>query len=53
MMVAAVIDKLQELGGIPARMGSGLKSLFETPGVLSKEGASVFSTAACHPRVFG
>ena len=49
MMVAAVIDKLQELGGIPARMGSGLKSLFETPvRMLSKEGASVFSTAARH-----
>jgi type IV secretion system protein VirD4 len=48
LMVAAVAEKLQEMGGIPARMGSGLKSLFEKPGVLSKEGSGVFSTVARH-----
>jgi type IV secretion system protein VirD4 len=48
MMVAAVADKLQEMGGIPARMGAGIKSLFEKPGLLSKEGSGVFSTVARH-----
>jgi|GEM_PF-2332723 len=47
-LVEVVADKLQEMGGIPARMGSQLKSLFEKPGVLSREGSGVFSTVARH-----
>lgn len=44
----AAAQKLQEMDGIPGRMGRQLKSLFERPGVLSKEGAGVFSTVARH-----
>lgn len=48
MLASAAADKLRETGGIPARMGNQLKNLFEKAGVLSKEGAGVFSTVARH-----
>lgn len=44
----AAAEKLQEMDGIPGRVGRQLKSLFEKPGVLSKEGSGVFSTVARH-----
>jgi type IV secretion system protein VirD4 len=49
-MLAAAADKLREMGGIPARLGSQLKVLFENEqtGTLSKEGAGVLSTVARH-----
>jgi type IV secretion system protein VirD4 len=47
-LVSTVADKLEEIGGIPARLGSQIRTLFEKPGVLSKEGNGVFSTVARH-----
>ena len=49
-LLATAADKLREMGGIPARLGNQLKSLFdkEQAGTLSKEGAGVFSTVARH-----
>jgi type IV secretion system protein VirD4 len=44
-MLKRAANKLQELGGIPARLGSQLKTLFEKDGSgLTKEGAGVLST---------
>jgi type IV secretion system protein VirD4 len=49
-MLACAADKLIETGGIPARMGQQIKTLFENEhiGLLSKEGAGVLSTVARH-----
>jgi type IV secretion system protein VirD4 len=49
-MLAAAAEKLREMGGLPARLGNQLKTLFdnERDGVLSKEGASVLSSVARH-----
>ena len=41
-------DRLQPLGGVPGRMGSQLKGLFDKPGLYTREGASVLSTLARH-----
>jgi type IV secretion system protein VirD4 len=48
-MLRAAANKLQGLGGIPARLGSQIKTLFEKDGSdLTKEGAGVLSTATRH-----
>ncbi len=49
-LLATAADKLREVGGIPARLGNQLKSLFdkEQAGSLSKEGAGVLSTVQRH-----
>ena len=49
-LVASAAEKLREMGGIPARMGNQLMTLFdnERAGTLSKEGAGVLSTVARH-----
>jgi type IV secretion system protein VirD4 len=44
-MLKAAGNRLQELGGIPARLGNQLKTLFDKDGSgLTKEGAGVLST---------
>ena len=48
LMLAATAEKLQQIGGIPARLGSQLKGLFDKEAVLSKEGSGVMSTVARH-----
>ncbi len=49
-LLYAAAEKLREIGGIPARFGNQIKTLFDlaTAGMLSKEGASVMSTVARH-----
>ncbi len=49
-LLKAAAEKLREMGGIPARLGSQLSVLFDTElaGALTKEGASVISTVARH-----
>jgi type IV secretion system protein VirD4 len=49
-LLSSAADKLKEMGGIPGRLGSQLKVLFdkEQAGALSKEGAGVMSTVARH-----
>lgn len=48
-LLRAASYKLRELGGIPARLGSQLKTLFEKEtGQLTKEGAGVGSTVSRH-----
>jgi type IV secretion system protein VirD4 len=48
-MLKRAANKLQELGGISARLGSQLKTLFEKDGSgLTKEGAGVLSTVTRH-----
>jgi type IV secretion system protein VirD4 len=48
-LLKAAADHLQKLGGIPARLGSQLKSLFDKDGAgLTKEGAGVLSTVTRH-----
>jgi len=49
-MLAAAAEKLREMGGLHARLGSQIKALFdgEQAGMLSKEGASVMSTVTRH-----
>jgi type IV secretion system protein VirD4 len=49
-LLAAAAEKLRDIGGIPARMGNQLITLFENEraGTLSKEGAGVLSTVARH-----
>lgn len=45
----AAAKKLQEIGGIPARLGNQIEGLFENgTDELTKEGAGVLSTAARH-----
>jgi type IV secretion system protein VirD4 len=39
---------LQDMGGIPARLGNQVKALFDRDDVLTKEGAGVLSTATRH-----
>jgi type IV secretion system protein VirD4 len=46
-MLKAAVQMLQEIGGIPARLGNQLKTLFDASG-LTKEGAGVLSTATRH-----
>lgn len=46
-MLKAAVKMLQEIGGIPARLGNQLKTLFDGSG-LTKEGAGVLSTATRH-----
>ncbi len=48
-MLKAAANKLRELGGIPARLGNQLKTLFDKEVVgLTKEGAGVLSTVSRH-----
>jgi type IV secretion system protein VirD4 len=49
-MLAAAGDKLREMGGLPARLGNQLQTLFdnERVGALSREGAGVLSTVVRH-----
>ncbi len=48
-LLRAAINKLRELGGIPARLGAQLTSLFDKQtGELTKEGAGVISTVSRH-----
>jgi type IV secretion system protein VirD4 len=48
-MLRAAANKLQELGGIPGRLGNQLKTLFDKESSsLTKEGAGVLSTATRH-----
>jgi type IV secretion system protein VirD4 len=48
-MLKAALRMLQDTGGIPARLGNQLKTLFEKDGVgLTKEGAGVLSTVTRH-----
>jgi type IV secretion system protein VirD4 len=48
-MLKAAAKMLQELGGIPARLGNQLKTLFDKEGSgLTKEGAGVLSTVTRH-----
>lgn len=46
-MLKAAVKMLQEIGGIPARLGNQLKTLFDSSG-LTKEGAGVLSTVTRH-----
>lgn len=46
-MLKAAVKMLQEIGGIPARLGNQLKTLFDHSG-LTKEGAGVLSTVTRH-----
>jgi type IV secretion system protein VirD4 len=49
-LLAAAAEKLRAMGGIAARLGNQLQTLFdpERSGALSKEGAGVLSTVARH-----
>jgi len=48
-MLKAAANKLQGLGGIPARLGNQLKTLFDKEtSALTKEGAGVLSTVTRH-----
>ena len=48
-MLRAAANKLQELGGIPGRLGNQLKTLFDKESSsLTKEGAGVLSTVTRH-----
>ncbi len=47
-LVLKASEKLKEHGGIPARLGSQLTTLFESGGGLTKEGAGVLSTVSRH-----
>jgi type IV secretion system protein VirD4 len=49
-MLAAAAERLRQIGGIPARFGNQIITLFEDEhsASLSKEGASVLSTVARH-----
>jgi type IV secretion system protein VirD4 len=48
-LLKAAATKLQQLGGIPARLGNQIKTFFEKDGSgLTKEGAGVLSTATRH-----
>jgi type IV secretion system protein VirD4 len=48
-MLKAGANVLQQLGGIPARLGAQLKALFEQgTGVLTKEGSGILSTVTRH-----
>ncbi len=48
-MLKAAVKRLQELGGIPARLGNQIKALFDNAGgELTKEGAGVVSTSTRH-----
>ena len=48
-MLKAAVKMLQESGGIPARLGNQLKTLFDKEGSgLTKEGAGVLSTVTRH-----
>ena len=48
-MLRAAANKLQELGGIPGRLGNQLKTLFDKESSsLTKEGAGVVSTVTRH-----
>lgn len=46
-MLKAAVKMLQEVGGIPARLGNQLKTLFDSSG-LTKEGSGVLSTVTRH-----
>jgi type IV secretion system protein VirD4 len=46
-MVKSALKKLEEIGGIPGRLGAQLKTLFDASG-LTKEGAGVLSTVTRH-----
>jgi len=48
LMLAASADKLREIGGIPGRLGSQIKALFDKDNMLTKEGSGVVSTASRH-----
>ncbi len=54
-LLASAAERLREMGGIPARMGNQLKTLFdkEQAGVLSKEGAECTQHRRQASRVFG
>jgi len=47
-LLYATADHLQQMGGIPGRMGNMLKALFDIDKMLTKEGTSVMSTVARH-----
>ena len=48
-MLKAAANKLQELGGIPGRLGNQLKTLFDKDSSsLTREGAGVLSTVTRH-----
>ena len=47
-MLAGIADILQKMGGIPGRMGSQIKLLFDKSGTLTKEGSGVLSTVFRH-----
>ena len=46
LLVIAVSYKLKELGGIHARLGSQIRTLFDKEGGLTKEGAGVLNTVS-------
>ena len=48
VLISAVADKLKAMGGIPARLGSQLKSLFDRYGTINKEGSGILSTVGRH-----
>jgi type IV secretion system protein VirD4 len=48
-MLKAAVNMLREVGGVPARLGNQLKTLFDKAGSgLTKEGAGVLSTVTRH-----
>ncbi len=47
-MLKAAVNVLQQIGGIPARLGNKVKPYFDKDGGLTKEGAGVISTATRH-----
>ncbi|MFL5241525.1 MAG: type IV secretory system conjugative DNA transfer family protein [Gemmataceae bacterium] len=48
-LLKATVKMLQQVGGVPARLGNQLKTLFERDGSgLTKEGAGVLSTVTRH-----
>ena len=47
-MLKAAVNMLQQIGGIPARLGNKVKPYFDKDGGLTKEGAGVISTATRH-----
>ncbi len=46
-MLRAAVTMLQQIGGIPARLGNQVKALFDKDG-LTKEGAGILSTTTRH-----
>jgi type IV secretion system protein VirD4 len=47
-MVSVVADKLKEMGGLAARFSGQLQTLFDNPGQLNREGASVLGVVGRH-----